>query len=93
MTQLGPTSFRLPTLGDHVGAVVGVRPDKQVIWINAQANVASMADAKAVRNWTTRQFPSHAMRPKNARPDLYLSVALGGDAGAPHPAISGPVYF
>ncbi len=51
----------MPTFGVPVGHVVGVCSQEQVIWVNASANVALVADVKALWNISMIGDPSCSM--------------------------------
>ncbi len=54
-------SARITPLGDHVRHVVGLGAEKQMVRVDAQANVALVADEQTWRDWPVGYFPSGAM--------------------------------
>jgi hypothetical protein len=50
-----------PTLRVGVSVVVGDRPKEQMVEPHARRIVAMVADNEALRDWSVRDFPCHAM--------------------------------
>jgi hypothetical protein len=50
-----------PALRNHVGHVVAVRSDEQVIGTNAFAIVASVEHEQSISHWTVAGLPRHAV--------------------------------
>lgn len=78
--QLGPAVFLagwmpLATLVGHIVHVVGVRPQEQVVDVDAQADIAPMQDAQIARVLLGPQGPSQAVGEHRPAPKRCRSVS------------------
>jgi len=81
----------LPILGNLVGYVINVGPEKQMARVAAEPVVASMQHMEAVRYFTAKQFPRETMRtnesPTNTWTDSKVTVTVTCYRGGPQPAL------
>lgn len=77
-----------PALGDHVGVVVGVRPEEQVGRVHAGRVVAGVEDLEAGRDRTVGQLPGETVGENRPSIDPDLAVAVAGRGTSPQPAPS-----
>jgi hypothetical protein len=83
----------LPPLGYLVRHVVGVRPEKEMVWIHASPIVAAMQNLHSVRNWANTEFIGNAMSTPFSVLNLEKAVPLVTYNAEPIPAILGLVYL
>ncbi len=73
-------------LGRHVSQVFGLRSEKEMVWIDASANVALVTNEQAVRDGAIGEFPRDAMGKQSPT----LAPSLADEAVAPPPNTSLP---
>lgn len=73
---------------EHVGEIVALGSDEEVVRANAQWRVASMANAHALRNGAMRDLPRDAMRCSVLPVPLPLAVSAKPSGERPEPALA-----
>lgn len=90
-SQLGATMLRskkwTPSrLAHHVGVVLGICAQPEMIWSNAFAVVAGVAHMESGWNWATEEHPRDAIRFSRSPVDSESPVPLLVDVCRPFPA-------
>ena len=75
----------MPPLAPHIGTVVGVRSEEQVIRIGARRSVAPMQNVKSVRDGASVQRPRITMDAVIFSVAREKSVAVAIDGTSPDP--------
>lgn len=96
LLSVSGADIALASFRNHVGDVLGIRSQPEVIWIHASPYVATMQNVKTIWNWTPTECPRHSMSGHNGScSDPKLTVTARHDRSSPQPAASGiaPVHF
>ena len=85
------------TLRNHISQVLGLSAKKQMIRVDAQLNITSMADDHAIRNRSLMYFPRNAVRsvrlPHPVSIISKLTIPAGVSARSPRPATIWGVFI
>jgi hypothetical protein len=77
----------LAAFANHIGNVVLLRSEKQMLWVNTPPVVAVMADIEAVRNGcSVMQFVREAVHQMRSAIDAHHAVAVRRFVSSPKPA-------
>lgn len=76
----------LPALQPHIGHVVSVGPEKEVVRVNATANVAGVENHCVGRDWPPEYCPGEPMRAGESSRNTSLAVPRLQDPTGPDPA-------
>jgi hypothetical protein len=76
----------LSLLRDHVGHIIGMRSEKQMIRIYAVWIITAMKNIHSNGNGTAEFFVAGAMRPEHDAVNLYESITRCRSPGHPFPA-------
>lgn len=81
----------ISTLPNHIGRVLPVSPEPEVVWVAAQWRVARVADKARVVGWNLafRKFVGNATGMHRAAVKPELPVAVTADVAQPWPALVG----
>lgn len=78
-------------LCEHVSHVIAVRPDEQVVWIDASRVVAAMQYVHTIGNSPSiGHLPRHSVRPIRSLPPATYPVSRRARCACPKPAVTLP---
>lgn len=76
----------MSVLGHHVGDIVGLCSQEQVVWIDAGANVALVKDAESRRDWAAKSRPCEPVCLPIEVIEAHSPITLLGDYSLPQNA-------
>ena len=78
----------VPVLANHIFDIVFLCSEEKVIWIDAQRNIAGVANFHTAWDWAAAKLPSNAMREFAMK-----SAVLGDCRSGPEPTSFGLANF